>query len=479
MRNLVFAGGMIAGLLLSSASAAAQGAYRRPDCDLSTGHFLVNAAVVYISTASEQSDPVKRRTALGNAERNLLEAMDRGQEDNPAVWYFLGRYYVMTSDLVGADSAFDKAVAGAPDCEEDIKYYRQVLWVPAMNRAMDSMRVGAYEGAKLLLRQSYAVWDQDNLAPYYLARIFGNEGELDSAVHYFKEVVAFGVGDSTRIDNYHESMFNVAVVYRMLRQWDSTAAWYDRYRAEVDPNDPQALTGLAEALKEGGDDAREQGDSARGDALMNRAMMMYDTIMARAPDMEALDLFQTGEALFLAEEFEKSARAFDLGLEKNPFFRPGLYNLANAYLAICNDDEKPQAVRDSAAKAMEAVGRRLVAVDPLNTESLNLLAAAFQLQRMDDSTLAVLERREALAFEVKVDVQQPTDEGFLVQGRLTNPKETEVAVPRIEFEFLDVEGNVLSTEMVEPTTLDPMGSSTLYLTGTAEGIAAVRYKVAQ
>jgi tetratricopeptide (TPR) repeat protein len=438
----------------------------------------VNAAVVYISTASEQSDPVKRRTALENAQRNLLEAMDRGQEDNPAVWYFLGRYYVMTSDLVGADSAFDRAVADAPDCEEDIKYYRQVLWVPAMNRAMDSMRVGAYEGAKVVLSQSHAVWDQDNLAPYYLARIFGNQGELDSAVHYFKEVVAFGTADSSRLENYQESVFNVAVVYRMLQQWDSTAAWYDRYRTEVDPNDPQALTGLAEALKEGGAMAQDQGDSARGEALTDRAMMMYDTIMARAPDMEALDLFQVGEKLFLAEEFEKSARAFDLGLEKSPFFRPGLYNLANAYLAICNDDEKPKAAKDSAARAMEAVGRRLVAVDPLNSESLNLLAAAFQLQRMDDSTLAILELREAMTFEVKIDVQQPTDEGFLVQGRLTNPKEAEVAVPGIEFEFLDVEGNVLSTEMVEPTTLDPMGSSTFYLTGTAEGIAAVRYKAA-
>ena len=96
---------------------------------------------------------------------------------------------------------------------------------------------------------------------------------------------------------------------------------------------------------------------------------------------------------------------------------------------------------------------------------------------MDDSTLAVLERREALQYEVKIDMQQATDGGYMVQGRLTNPKDTEVTVPAVTFEFLDEAGNVITTETVESTTLEPMRSSTFSITGTGEGLVASRYKV--
>ena len=87
--------------------------------------------------------------------------------------------------------------------------------------------------------------------------------------------------------------------------------------------------------------------------------------------------------------------------------------------------------RGGVVTVQEEVARRLVAVDPMSSESLNLLAAAFQLQRLDDSTLAVLERREALTFEVKIDMQQEIEGGFMIQGRLTNPKDEEASVPEL------------------------------------------------
>jgi tetratricopeptide (TPR) repeat protein len=423
----------------------------------------VSSAVTYLDGAGNQSDPVKKERLMSDALRTLNDAITRGQQDNPAVWYFFGRYYTMQNDLLGADSTFTRAEEMAPQCVEDIKFYRRSLWVPAMNMAMDSMRTGALEGAKSLLRVAYAIWDQDNLTPYYLARIFGNEGELDSAIHYFREVVALGTEDTTRTDNYNTAVFNLGIVHGMAGQWDSSTVWYGRYRAEIDPADPQALMGFAEALDKSGDS--------------DGAMVMYDSIMIRAPEMSAIDLFRVGEVLFLADQYEKSVDAFLLGLEKNPYFRPALYNLSNGYLAIANDADRSQAERDQAAVAMEGAARRLVEVDPISSESLNLLAAAFQLQGLDDSTIAVLERRESLTFEVKVDVQQAIDGGFLVQGRLTNPTEAESSVPRIAFEFLDEAGNVVSIDYVEPTSIAPMGSSNFSLTGVGEGLAASRYKI--
>ncbi len=462
MKHLVFVAGLTCMFALASIDAEAQG-FRRADCDLSTGHFLVSSAVTYLDGAGNQSDPVKRERMLGDALRTLNDAIARGETDNPAVWYFYGRYYVMRNDLLGADSMFALAEQLAPQCAQDIGYYRQFLWVPALNEAMDSMRAGAYDGAKILLKQAFALMEEDNLAPYYLGRIYGMEGELDSAVHYFKEVVAIGTADSARLENYEISMFNVGLIYSMAGQWDSSVVWYDRYRDEVNADDPQAVMGLAEALKESGQ--------------TDRAMALYDSVMIRAPEMDAIDLFRAGEALFIAGQYEKSGEAFRLGLEKNPYFRPALYNLANVYLAICNDESRPQEERDAAAVAMEGAARRLVEVDPLNSESMDLLAAAFQLQAIDDSTLAVLERREALTYEVNIDVQHAVDGGYLVQGRLENSEEADVSVPAITFEFLDGAGNVITTEATDPTTLEPMRSSTFSLTGVGEGLVAVRYRV--
>jgi hypothetical protein len=77
MRTLV----VVVGLTLSCGSMApvafAQ-AYQPPDCDLPSGHFLVNSGVVYIKGASEEADSVKRANLLNSAERNLIDALDRG-----------------------------------------------------------------------------------------------------------------------------------------------------------------------------------------------------------------------------------------------------------------------------------------------------------------------------------------------------------------------------------------------------------------
>lgn len=459
MRNLAVVAGV--GLLLvgTVSVAEAQGGYRPPDCELNTGHFLVSSGRTYISGVADESDPVKKERLLNDAHRVLLEALDRGQGDNPAVWYFLGRYYVLTKDAFGADSAFDRAEAGAPDCAEDIAYYRQVLWVPIINTAIDSLRAGAFQGAVKFLREANALYDGNNLGFYYLGRIFGNEGETDSALYYFKKVVEIGNTDTTRTEDYNTSVINIGLLYSMMEQWDSAAVWYERYRAEIDPNDPQALTRLAEAYQRGGD--------------TTQAMVLYDSVIVKAADMGASDLFKTGEQLFIAEHYDMAAKAFELGLEKNKFFRPALYNLANAYLAMAQDSEGP--VADSATAEMEAAARRLVEVDPLSVEALELLAAALQLQGRNDETLALLEQREEMTFDVSLDNQQRVDGGFVVQGRVVNRTDQEITTSPLTFEFLDGEGNVLDSQTYAAQTLAGSASESFVLRSANDDVVAVRY----
>ncbi len=462
MKNLL--GVSIAvGLSLCATQAAAQGRYRGPDCELKTGHFLVNSGVVYLKGATEEADPVKRERMLADAERNLLNAIERGQADNPAVWYFLGRYYVLENDPFGVDSAFSRAESLAPECAADIAFYRQTMWVPFVNAGIDSMRGGEYEGAKDEFRRANAVYQDDNIAFFYLASIFGNEGASDSALKYFKQVVEIGDADTARVDNFRTSLANVAILYHMAENWDSAATWYRKVR-EYDPSDTDALLGLAEASQ------------AQGDTMMT--MMLYDSVLAHATDMGAVDLFDTGVKLFGVSQFERAARAFALGLEKNPYHRDALYNLANTYLALAQTEELSEEARSKAAVDLEAVSRRLVQVDPYNGASLRLLAAAHQMQRHDDSTLAALELAEGLEFEVQVDVAQETEGGYSIQGKVTNRLEKETRYPTISFEFLDAEGNVVVVEELAGGAIPMHGRTPFEVLASGDGIVAWRYRVA-
>lgn len=462
MKKLMVAAGVLCCATILAADVAAQdGVYLPPQCELNTGHFLVNSGVVYIKGASEETFPDQRQRMLTDAHRNLIQALERDQAENPAVWYFLGRYYFMSSDALGADSAFDRAARLAPACADDISFYRQRLWVPLVNQAVDSINAGQLDAAKALLRQANAIYDEDNVAFYYLGSVFGSENQTDSAVHYFRKVVEVGAKDSTREENLDNAAFNLASLYGSAGQWDSAVVWYQRYR-ERQPSDPQALIGLATAYAEAGNDSL--------------SMIMYDSVLGSASDMGAYDLLQAGQKLFVAGQLEGAARAFVAGLEKIPYHRDGLYNLTNTYLAIAQDGELPEAQQQEAASKMEHVARRLVTVEPYGQEALRLLAASFQLQRKSDSTLAVLERVENMRFAVEVQSTRPGQDRYEIIGVISNMRNARTTVPPITFEFLDAQGNVITSQPLNVEPLAPHATTDFEVTGEGGEIAAWRYR---
>ena len=106
---------------------------------------------------------------------------------------------------------------------------------------------------------------------------------------------------------------------------------------------------------------------------------------------------------------------------------------------------------------------------------MRLLAAAYQLNEDTTATLAMLERIEALPFDVRIELFQPTDSGFQVRGTIVNPKEEETRVPDLVFEFVDVDGRVVTTDTVSGQTLTSKATDRFQLSPVGEGIAAWRY----
>jgi tetratricopeptide (TPR) repeat protein len=463
MDRLVFAVGVAVGLGIGAGELSAQTIeYRNPACELDQGHFLVKSATTYLKAATEDEDPANREQLLQDAYRNLVEAIETDQAENPTVWYFLGRYYVQASDGAGADSAFSRVEQMVPECQADIDYYRQTLYVHAVNRGIDSLQNFANDGAKVEFRNAGAVWSASNVPPFYLASVFGEEGEIDSALYYFGKVTQIGTADTAHVDNYNTSVENMAILYQMIEEYDSTAFWFKKLR-EIDPTNNEALLGIAEAYSFMGD--------------MENAGMFFDSVLARAAEMSDLDLMNAGVKLFNSDEFDRATAAFEAGLEKNPFHRDGLYNLANTYLAIYDDAGRPESERNEALEKMDAATHRLIEVDPQNRETYRILAAAHQMQGMEDSTATIMEQIDALDFEVSIDLARPESGTYLIAGRIINLRESDTTVPAITFEFVDATGNVVATDTLPGETLAADGSSRFDFSQSEPGIMAWRYRI--
>jgi tetratricopeptide (TPR) repeat protein len=455
--------------------ATAQGGFAPPTCDLKKGHYLVNSAVLYLQNASRRGVfPDDRQRHLHDANRVLLEAIDKGRSDDPAVWYYLGRYYEEMKDVDGADSSFTRAAQLAPQCVTDINLHRRRLWVPILNSAVDRMRANDPEGAKPFLRQANRIFTAEPLGFYYLGQVFANQAQRDSAIYYLERALAVAMDSANSAnpsfaDIRETGAFNIATLFHMEQQLDSAVAWYRAYRKE-NPNDVKAIAELASVLDQIG--------------RQDEAIALYDTVLMRADSMPTLDVFQTGVAMFRAHRYQRAVEAFQKGLERNPNFRDALYNLANSYLAMAEeaDSTAPKAdlsrIQRELGEKMTPVAERLVAVDPANVLSLKLLARSYQLRAMSDTTLAVLQRADTLPIDVTVStftVTGPTS--WELKGVIANTKGQPVNVPQITFEFLSERGEVVRTVTIDPQTLAAEGLASIELHPEGAGIAAWRYRV--
>jgi tetratricopeptide (TPR) repeat protein len=470
----------IVGIAVAAASgavaprASAQRGFVPADCELKKGHYLVNSAVLYLQNAATSRFPDERQRHLRDANRVLLEAIDKDRDQDPAVWYYLGRYYEETKDLEGADSAYARAQQLAPNCTGDITNHRRRMWVPLLNSAVERMKANDPEGAKPFLRQANRIFSTEPPGFYYLGQVFANQSQRDSAIYYLERALQLAedsgnAGNPSYADIRETASFNIATLFHMDQKLDSAVFWYRRYR-QGNPNDAKATAELASVLDQAG--------------RQDEAVALYDTVLMRQDSMPTLDVFQTGVAMFRAHRLKRAAEAFEGGLARNPYYRDALFNLANTYLSMAQDAESTVTraelpkVQRQYGEQMTPVVERLITADPANASSLRLLAASYQLRDMPDSTLAVLERAERLPIDLTVSSFAPTGGStWEVKGVIANTKSQPVNVPQITFEFLSEKGDVVRAMTLDPQTIEADGVAQFKFTVEGAGIAAWRYRI--
>ncbi|HKI96757.1 MAG TPA: tetratricopeptide repeat protein [Gemmatimonadales bacterium] len=520
----IFAGLTVMIIAATPRHALAQG-WAEPKCDINASYFLVNSALLYLKHSATTGYVDQKKKDREDAKQVLLKAIAQGRTDDPAVWYYLARYYEYSGDAAGADSAWDKTLKLQPDCAKDIDMHRHNMWVPLFNGAIQQLRANNLDSAKALLNAANDVYTGKPEAVYYLAQIYANQGQLDTAAQHFAEALRIAndsanKSDTSFADIRSTSAYDLARIYQSLAnksrsagaqasasgqpqvaqaafarataQYDSAINWYNTYR-QVNANDVQALAGQATVYSHASAFAAERasvdsGAQAKADSTLaadyqTKATALYDTVLVRSDSIPVEDVFQAGVQMFQAQRYQSAIAAFNKGLARSPYQRDALYNLANAYLATSGTDttltKAQEAKREvDIGQKLESVAQRLIALDPANKTVRRLLATSFQLQHLDDSTISAVKFIRAMKYNVDIGRFHLTNQGADISGTITNitMDSSAVSVPTLSFEFLDAQGNVVATDSVAAQQLAKGASAPFSVKADGEKIVAWRYK---
>lgn len=502
MRMLRIQVAVIAMLIIAASQAGAQASrWVRPKCDLKPGHHLVNSGVLYLTHATDTRFEDQRQKDLRDANRVLTQAITaNGQDKNPAAWYYLGRYYILQQDMTGADTAFSRALALKPDCQEDVDGWRRVMWVPMLNAGIAAWQANNTDSAIKAFRAANAINQVDPQGFKYMASLMYQAGQQDSAIIYFRRTAEIASKDPKYAQDRKDALYNLGRIQHSMQRYPDAEATYREYLT-IYPNDAEILASLGSVFMQTG--------------KRDSAFSIYRQIIARADSVGALPLFRAGVEIFQGappepdtaaaattcrtearavrpaltvarirvrcdsvktrmmvdhnnvarDAYRLSSQAFEAGVRLNPFYRDALFNLVNTYLVL-NDSAK-----------MLPVAQKLVTVDPMNRQSLRLLAFSHQRMGNVDSTLAYLRMADStLVADVSITQFEPDSAGVQLKGVVQNLRPAATPPLQLEFQFLNTKGDVVVTQTVDIATIAPQQNQAFEVRATGPGIAAWRYR---
>ena len=527
-------------LLLGGASllGAQQWVPPRPPCDISPGYFRIVSAQLDLKLAAERQDV--RDRMLAQAKDVLFRSIvDDKQDKNPAAWYYLGRYFKAVGDAAGADTAFARAEALAPQCTADIATYRRVLSVETQNRAATAWQAGNQDSAAALFRLAYRLVPSNARPLFALAGLYAEAQTFDSAIVYYRRAAAAAAGDTTLSANRRDALSNVARIYLSRAQTDPAVQRAQQTRASQDSLERLLAADSAvvarmvassvsrhkrQARLSPADQAAFSRDSsARADAVGREraaraalavqaasgaaavravsapAIAAHRDLLAAFPDdMDAATNLatlyaQSGEPDLATTVFDSVlAHAHNLQAEDliiagerllgTGLVRPGARALS---LGLARNPYRRDALfylarayytlRDSAN--MLPTAQRLIALDPLNRNGIRLVAAAWDLKGRRDSTLKYVTRADStLPVDITVSSFAPDSAGFVLTAVATNLRSAASQPFKLSFDFLGPGGAVATTLPADIPALPPGGSQQFELHVKGTDLLGWRYR---
>ena len=485
------------------------------------------AAERRLGDAAEADDPDERAKRLEQAADKLRDAFRRG--GSPGAWYYLGRYYILTEDPVGADSALHQAADLIPECAEDIQTYLAEAGAVARGAGSEAWMTGDRIAAVEHLRVAARLDPEHPVAPLYMGRVFAEQSEADSAAKYVRIGVDLAGDDPRHARNRKAALRDLAqlleatametvgdrvVQSRVLRdsidrrsRRDSTmlaqlvAQWSGvNLRPEqlgAYQNDSAGRTEVLAASRQTREALARQyrSDSAAAVPALAAAVSAYEEYLAATPEdihggFQLVRLYgaagqldgvrRTTERLLTSRTLSNAVGA------ASTMFGEGHYAMTAAVLKTVlqrNPNSRNGLFLLSRVHLVAVDGEQLLAtaqklteIDPLNAQSFRMLAGGWELVGMTDSARKYLVLADSgLQWTVDVidfQVQTHTRLRGMIRNLVNRP------LPRVslKFEFLDAQGATLYTGSADIPAMQPGEQNQFEIQLPQAGAVAWRYR---
>ena len=458
-----------------------------PQCSIKEGHFLVGSGSTYLNSATRTSVPDSKNRMYRDAVDVLNRAiLEKGQADNGAAWYWLGRAYTRQGDLAGLDSAFTRAAELAPECTEEINEYRRSVWVALIRPGAEFLQAGNNDSAVVLLRIANEVYQNEPNASYYLGILFANEGQTDSAAFYFRNSAEVASRHEALAEDRDKATFNLAIVLGNMGEWAAAATTWERY-LEWSPDDMEAKKALAMSYRRSGQD-----DKARA---MEAVLLAAAT--SPSGDLEGMssgDIYNFGVNAFNDGNYTAAAEAFGAVLLEEPHNRDAMLNRTNAlYALVTGLQQQAEALSgeeavvaqerlQAEAQLLVETSEHLLQHDPLNGDAQKLQGEGYRVLQNQEMLLEVFTAITAAPLTVDVDAFQAGDDGaaltFNATGRQpqsVDGSNLEATTVTITVDFMNEADEVVASEDVTFPVLAPDATEQVVVEGQGSGIMWWRY----
>lgn len=372
--------------------------------------------------------------------------------------------------LAVMDSTLRAVEAANPACRDSTNMYRKSLFSASYAKGVEALNADQLDSATALVRRALIIDPQNVNAYNALAIIAQKKDDQAGIIENYTKVIELGGTDTAAAKMVDVAVQNIAVLKvqqadnlqgeaktRTLREAETLFRTYLGKK----PGDPNAQQGLARVLTALGDTAAIQ--------------KIYVDMLSNRGNYTDIQFFEAGSGAVRAGQKKLGVQLMEAGLEKNPYFRDGLYNLA----AVHFDDDN--------AEKLAPIAKRLVEVDPQNPDNWRLYAGQFQIQNaaaqkakkpapkgVQDSLIAYIKKFSDM--KVQVAITQFTHAGakHTLTGSVINQSDKPVNTT-LEVEFLDKDGQVVARKSA-PIKADPNASADFTIEATQTGVVAYRYK---
>lgn len=452
-------------LAMAQAQSALAGGDPTPQLRTIVG--LLNAA------GAKNENPVARAYLLGSAYLLLLE---RPTISPIAVRSTVGHTVDPTGliDLYAAvDSALTIVEQSSPACAAQVTPFRQQKpWLAVTNAAINAVNASKFDSAEIYAKRSLTL-DKTSPYPYsVLTTVEKSRKNYPAMMEYAKKALAAAGADTTYADVREQIRFELATTATTRSETatgaekkalarEAITAWNDLMANDpVEVRATAAVANLASLYVVAGDSAS--------------IPKIYASMLTAPSKYGESALLQAGVVASQNKRPKDAAALFAAVVERNPYQRDALNNLAASYLFM---DE---------FRKVGPVVAKLTELDPSNPDNWLLYAFMYSgLMKAEktpklrnaytDSLVLYNTRAEKMPMKVAFTEFSRNSEGTTLIGTIEN-RAGPAKSYTMSVDFLDAKGNVVYTGTAPVGPIAPKASKEFRIKTEKTGVVGYRYK---